>query len=169
MEIYELPIFEETISTLYGSRYFTSLDLESGYWQVKVAGADQEKTAFSTRSGSYCFRSLPFGLANAPSTFQRLMDVVLKELQGREAYVFLDDILVYSENIEQHALRLEHVLERFEKANLLLQPAKCSFAKAEVQYLGYIISKDGISASPDKLKAVREYPTPTNVKEVRAF
>ena len=98
-----------------------------------------------------------------------VMDIVLKELRGTECWVFLDDLIIFSDTIEEHANRLEHVLQRFEKANLLLQPAKCVFAKPKVQYLGYVVSREGISASPDKVKAVREYPTPKSVKDVRSF
>ena len=157
------------MSTLHGSRYFSTLDCKSGFHQVKVAEADRDKTSFTTPLGSFGFRKMAFGLCNGPSTFQRLMDIILKELRGTECWVFLDDLIIFSDTIEEHANRLEHVLQRFEKANLLLQPAKCVFAKSKVQYLGYVVSREGISASPDKVKAVREYPTPQSVKDVRSF
>ena len=97
------------------------------------------------------------------------MDIVLRDLVGNECYVFIDDVIIFSKTIEEHAARLEHVLQRFEKANLQLQPEKCVFAQPQVEYLGYIVSRDGIRASPEKTKAVQNYPTPTNVKEVRSF
>jgi transposase InsO family protein len=168
-DVYYLPVFEETMSTLHGSRYFSTLDCESGFHQVNVAEADRDKTSFTTPLGSFRFRKMAFGLCNGPSTFQRLMDVALKELRGTELWVFLDDLIVFSDTIEEHAIRLEHVFQRFEKAKLLLQPAKCVFAKSEVKYLGYVVSSEGISASPDKIKAVRDYPRPENVKDVRSF
>jgi hypothetical protein len=97
------------------------------------------------------------------------MDVVLRNLTGELCYVFIDDVLVFADTIEEHARRLEKVLQRFEKANLLLQPEKCAFAQPQVNYLGYVVSRDGVTASPDKVKAVRQYPVPRNVKEVRSF
>ena len=166
---YPLPIFEETVSTLHGSQYFSVIDLYSGFWQIKLADEDKMKTAFTVPGGSYNFLKLPFGLSNSPASFQRLMDVVLRDLIGNELYVFIDDVIVFSNTIEEHAARLEHVLQRFAKANLQLQPGKCVFAQPQVEYLGYIVSRGGISASPDKTKAVRNYPTPVNVKEVRSF
>jgi hypothetical protein len=97
------------------------------------------------------------------------MDLCLRDLTGEEAMVYLDDVIIFSSTIEEHARRLEHVLQRFEQANLKLQPQKCMFAKAQVEYLGYIVSREGVHASPEKTRAVREYPTPRNVKQIRAF
>jgi hypothetical protein len=97
------------------------------------------------------------------------MDIVLKDLIGEECYVFIDDIECFSRTAEEHAARLEHVLERFEKANLQLHADKCAFAQKQVNYLGYVLSQDGVTASPEKLKAVEAYPTPRNVKDVRVF
>jgi len=97
------------------------------------------------------------------------MDVVLRDLTGTECWVFIDDLILFSDTIEEHACRLEHVLQRLDRANLQLQPAKCVFAQAQVQYLGYVVSRDGITASPDKIEAVRRYPVPKNAKDIRAF
>jgi hypothetical protein len=97
------------------------------------------------------------------------MDVVLKNLVGSECFVFLDDIIVFSSTAEEHALRLENVMHRFDEVNLQLHPGKYVFAKSQVQYLGFTLSDKGVAASPDKVKAVKQYPTPTNVKDVRAF
>jgi len=168
-DTYPLPIFEETVSTLHGSQYFSVLDCYSGFWQVKLAEEDKMKTAFSVPSGHYNFLRLPYGLANSPASFQRLMDLVLRDLVGNEAYVFIDVVIVYGNTIEEHASRLSHVLERFDRAYLQLQPGKCVFAQPQVEYLGYIVSRDGIRASPDKTKAVKNFPIPKNVKEVRSF
>jgi len=119
--------------------------------------------------GHYHFQRLPFGLSNSPASFQRLMDVVLRILTRELCYVFIYDVLVFADRIEEHARRLEKVLQRFEEANLLLQPEKCAFAQPQVNYLGYVVSRDGVTASSDKVKAVRQYPVPRNVKEVRSF
>jgi transposase InsO family protein len=166
---YPLPRFEETTSTLAGSKYFSVLDCYSGFWQIKICEEDKEKTAFTVPSGHYEFNRLSYGLSNSPASFQRLVDVVLKNLTGTECWVFIDDVIVYAKTAEEHAQRLANVLERFERANLQLQPEKCEFAKDQVYYLGHVISSKGIEASPDKVKAIQEYPVPKTVKEVRAF
>jgi len=168
-DTYPLPLIEQASSALHGSKYFSTIDLYSGFWQVKIAEENKMKTAFSTPSGHYHFQRLPYGLSNSPASFQRLMDVVLRNLTGELCYVFIDDVLVFADTNEEHARRLEKVLRRFEKANLLLQPEKCAFAQPQVNYLGYVVSRDGVTASPDKVKAVRQYPVPRNVKEVRSF
>jgi hypothetical protein len=113
------------------------------------------KTAFSTPSGNYQFHRLPYGLSNSPASFQRLMNVVLRDLTGSQHFVFIDDVILFSDTMEEHASRLEHVLQRFQKANLQLQPAKCVFAQPQVEYLCYVVSRDDISASPDKVQAGR--------------
>jgi hypothetical protein len=97
------------------------MNCKSGFLQVKLPEEDKKKTPFTTPSGQYQFQSLPFGLANSPASFQRLMDVVLNELTGAECWIFLDYVIIYSDTVEEHARRLEHVLQRFEKANILLQ------------------------------------------------
>jgi hypothetical protein len=145
------------------------IDCYSGFCQIKIAEEDKMKTAFSTPSGHYHFHRLPYALSNSPASFQRLMNVVIMDLTGTECWIFLDDMIVFSDTIEEHASRLEHVLQRFENANLQLQPAKCVFAKPRVQYLGCIVSRDGITVSPEKVKAVRQYPTPRSVKDVRSY
>jgi len=146
------------VSILHGSRYFSVVDLYSGFWQIKLAEEDKLKTAFTLPSGSYNFSRLPYGMSN-----------VLRNLVRNECYVFIDDVIIFGRTREEHAARLEHVLQRFEKANLQLQPGKCVFAQFQVEYLGYIVSKDDIKASPDKTRAVKKFPAPTNVKEVRSF
>jgi len=166
---YPLPIFEEASAALHGSKYFSVLDCYCGFWQVGIKEDHKELTGFSVPSGHYEFNRLPFGLSNSPANFQRLMDTVLKNLVGTELFVFVDDVVVYSSSAEEHAARLEHVLSRFADANLQLHPDKCAFAQSQVQYLGYVLSENGVSASPEKVTAVRKYPTPKNVRDVRAF
>jgi hypothetical protein len=166
---YPLPIFEDTTSTLHGSRYFSVLDCYSGFWQIPLKEEHKERTAFSCPFGHYEFNRLPFGLSNSPTNFQRMMDVVLRNLVCTEAWIFIDDVIVFSKSAEEHAQRLGNVLQRFDEANLQLHPGKCVFAQPKVQYLGYVLSDKGVSASPDKVKAVERYPTPKNVKDVRAF
>jgi hypothetical protein len=109
---------------------------------------------------------MPFGLCNSPSTFQQILDAVLKDLVGSDCWVYLDEVIIFSKPAQEHAQRLEKVLQRFDKANLQLNPGKCIFAQPQVQYLGFVLSEEGVSASPDKVKAVRDYPTPKNVRNV---
>jgi hypothetical protein len=149
-DTYPLPEFEETVSTLHGSKYFSAIDCYSGLWQIKIAGEDKPKTAFSTPSGHYQFQRLLYALSNSPASFQRLMDIVLRNLTGTECYVFIDDVILFADTTEGHARQLEHMLQRFEKANLQLQPGKCVFAQPQVQYLGYTVSRDGNTAPPTK-------------------
>jgi len=138
-DTYPLPVFEETVSTLHGSKYFSVIDCYSGFGQIKIAEKDKMKTAISTPSGHYHFHRLPYGLSNSPASFQRMMDVFLRDLTGKECWISLDDRIVFSGNTQEQSSRLEHVLQRFERANLQFQPAKCVFAKPQVQYLGYIV------------------------------
>jgi hypothetical protein len=121
-DTYPLALIEQASSALHGSKYFSTIDLYSGFWQVKIAEEDKMKMAFSTPSGHYQFQKLPYGLSNSPASFQRLMEVVLRNLTGELCYVFIDDFLVFADTIKEHARRLRKVLQRFEKANLLLQP-----------------------------------------------
>ena len=166
---YPLPPMDEATATLYGSRYFSVLDCFSGFLQVNIKEAHRERTAFSVPSGHYEFTRLPFGLANSPAYFQRLMDTVLKNLVGTECYIYLDDCVIFSNTAEEHARRLEHVLQRFDQANLQLHPGKCAIAQPKVKYLGFELSDKGVSATADKVEAIKGYPTPKNARDVRAF
>jgi len=131
---------DEAASTLFGSKYFSVLDCFSGFLQVSIKEGHRERTAFTVPSGHYEFTRLPFGLANSPSNFQRLMDTVLKNLVGTECYIYLDDCAIFSGTAEQHARRLEHVLQRFDKANLQLHTGKCVISQPKVKYLGFELS-----------------------------
>ena len=168
-DAYPLPRIDSTLDSLAGSKYFTTLDLASGYWQVEVEETAKEKTAFSTPGGHFEFNVMPFGLTNAPATFQRLMECVLAGLAADQCLVYLDDIIIFSESFAEHLHRLHQVLSRLQEAGLKLRPSKCHFVKREVRYLGHIVSEDGVRPDPSKTNAVSSYPTPTNVKELRQF
>ena len=168
-DAYPLPRIDETLESLSGSQYFTTLDLASGYWQVEVSESDKEKTAFSTRDGHYEFNVMPFGLTNAPATFQRLMECVLAGLTFEQCLIYLDDIVVFSATFPQHLERLRTVFEHLAHAGLKLKPNKCHFARSEIRYLGHIVSRDGVKADPEKLRAITSYPIPRDVKELRQF
>ena len=166
---YPLPRIADTLDALSGAQYFSSMDLMSGYWQIQLDEQSREKTAFVTHAGLFEFNVMAFGLCNAPSCFQRLMECVLRGLNWKIALIYLDDVLVFSRTFEDHLQHLRLVFERFREANLKLKPKKCYFAQKKVKYLGHVISKDGIYPDPEKLSAIQEYPVPRTVKEVRAF
>ena len=165
---YPLPVFEESTSTLFGSKYFTVLDCYSGFWQVNIKEEHKERTGFTVPFGHYEFNRLPFGLSNSPANFQRMMDIVLKDLVREECYLYAN-IIIFFKTAEEHARELANVLERFSKANLQLHLGKCVFAQPQVNYLGYVLPQNGVSASADKVTAVKNYPTPSNVRDVRSF
>ena len=168
-DAYPLPRIDVTLDTLHGSHWFTILDLLSGYWQVQVEEADKEKTAFCTPEGLYHFRVMPFGLCNAPATFQRLMDFVLSGLQWSQCSVYLDDIIVLGHSFETHLQNLDSVFQRLWEAGLRLKPAKCAFFREEVQYLDHVISRQGVATDPEKVAKVATWPVPTSRREVQQF
>ena len=128
-DVYPLPRCEEILESLAGTAYFTHLDLVRGYWQIKVADQDREKTAFSTPDGHYQFKRMPFGLTNAPATFQRAMNTILAGLSWTDCLVYLDDIIVVGRTIEEYNRRLEQMLQRLEAAGLKLNVKKCQKKK----------------------------------------
>ena len=169
-DAYSLPRIEETIDSLSGSKYFSKLDLRSGYWQVEIKEADKFKTAFSAGPlGFYECNRMAFGLTNAPATFQRLMERCMGEYHLRECLIYLDDIIIFSKTFDEHITRLENVFKQLEKHGLKLKASKCEFFKKEVQYLGHIVSDKGIQTDPDKIAALKDWPAPTNIKELRSF
>ena len=166
-DAYPLPRIDATLDTLIGSRWFSTLDLLSGYWQVEVAERDQPKTAFCTTEGLFEFKVMPFGLCNAPATFQRLMDLVLAGLQWSHCLVYLDDVIVLGKTFTEHLENLRTVFARLREAGLKLKPTKCAFLQPRVQYLGHIVSRDGVIPDPAKVEKVAKWPTPTTTKEVQ--
>lgn len=168
-DAYPLPRVDDCIDSLSGAKYFSSLDLNSGFWQVAMKPEDREKTAFATTMGLYQFTVMSFGLANAPSTFERLMENVLRGLQWEQCLLYMDDIIIPSKTVREGLERLEHVLQRLQMANLKLKPSKCSLFQTEVIFLGHIVSESGIATNPEKISAVKNWVTPTNSKEVKSF
>ena len=166
---YPLPRVDDLLDSLSDAQWFSTLDLRSGYWQVEVDPRDREKTAFSTPRGLFQFRVMPFGLCNAPSTFQRLMELVLAGLSWEVCLAYLDDVVVFGRTWEEHLQRLKMVLMRLKEAHLKLHPKKCQFFKKSVAFLGHVISNNGVSTEPDKINAIVHWPTPTNLAEVQSF
>jgi hypothetical protein len=166
---YPLPRIDDLLDHLHGACVFTKLDLQSGYWQIRISEEDIPKTAFRTRYGHYEWRVMPFGLTNALATFQALMNDVLRPFLDNLVIVYLDDILIFSETLEDHPEHVDKVLTAFKKARLYAGLDKCAFAMKEVAFLGHIVSGEGIKMDPKKVEAVREWPAPRNVTEVRSF
>ncbi len=166
---YPSVLIQDIFDQLDGATIFTTLDLQSGYWQLAVAPEDQPKTAFVCHRGQFSFRRMPFGLCNAPAVFQRAMDGVLHGLLGRCCYVYIDDIVIFSRDPEEHARHLAQVLTRLRQAGLRAKTKKCHFAKAEVPLLGYIVNRHGIRPNPDKTEAIANMKTPTSIQELRRF
>jgi len=168
-DAYPLPRVDDTLETLVGSKYFSTLDLASGYWQVEVAENDQPKTAFTTPEGLFQFRVMPFGLCNAPATFQRLMDRVLSDLKWSTCLVYFDDIMVVGKSFADHLSNIGSVLARLRRAGLKLKPRKCHLCQKRVAFLGHIVSAEGIATDPSKTDAVAQWPTPQSRREVQQF
>ena len=172
-DTFPLPRIDDLLDQLGKSKYFSTLDLASGYWQIRVHPDSQEKTAFVTPQGLYEFRVMPFGLTNAPAAFQRLMQRVLMGLNPADGpdfvTVYIDDVLVFSRTLEDHLVHLRRVIERLQQVGLKLKPTKCQFILEEVEYLGHLITPHGLKPNPKLVEAVREFATPQDLKRLRQF
>ena len=168
-DTYPLPHIDTCLTSLQGSSWFSTLDLSSGYYNVPIRECDKDKTCFVTRRGAWRFNVLPFGLTCAPSVFQRLMDLVLSGLSYEICLAYIDDIIIFASTFEQHLERLEQVLSRILKAGLKLKASKCYIFQRRTEFLGHIISGNGIEVQPSKISAVTEWPTPANLHDVRSF
>ncbi len=168
-DAHPLPRIDDTLDSLGGAHWFSTIDLASGYWQVEVDPSDREKTAFATPDGLYQFRVMPFGLCNAPATFQRLMERVLQGLHWSTCLVYLDDIIIFSASVGDHLARLDEVLARLREAGLKLKPSKCQLLRKSVHYLGHVVSERGVETDPAKIECIANWPTPSNTKELKSF
>ncbi|GBG84219.1 hypothetical protein CBR_g38191 [Chara braunii] len=167
--VYPLPRIDDLLDVAGGCKVFSKIDLKSGYHQIEVDPADQHKTAFKTRDGLYEFTVMPFGLMNAPATFQSLMDKVLREQIGRFVVVYLDDILIFSNSMEEHLKHLEEVLTILKKTQLHLNLEKSEFGKDSVIYLGHRLSAADLEPEATKVEVIRNWPQPVNIRELRSF
>ena len=168
-DAFPLPRIEDSFDLLAGAKYFSTLDLGSGYHQIAMAPEDREKTAFSCPHGSWEFLCMPKGLKSAPATFQRLMQATLDEVIFKSVLVYLDDILIYSKTFEDHLEQVDKVLAMIIKAGLKLKPNKCTFLKDEIKYLGHTISAEGIKGNDEKIKAITAWERPKTVENLRSF
>ena len=167
--IYPIPDSQQLFDSLAGAKYFSALDLSSGYYNLEINENDKQKTAFGTRRGQYEFNRLPFGLCGAPATFQRLMHLILREENFEKCVIYLDDILIYGRTINEHNERLRLVLNKIRQSGVKLSPTKCAFLRNSIKYLGHIISERGVETDPDKITAVTNWATPNSNEELQSF
>ncbi|CAI7849176.1 unnamed protein product [Closterium sp. NIES-53] len=166
---YPIPRIDDLLDQLRGATVFSKLDLRSGYWQIKMADNSIHKTAFRTRYGSYEYLVMPFGLCNAPATFQAEMNHILRPLLDECVVVYLDDILIYSKNMKEHVEHLRKVFEILRKNKFYVKLSKSDFALKKVQFLGHMVSAEGIHVDPRKIEAVKKWKVPENMKELQQF
>lgn len=166
---YPLPNISDILDKLGRCQYFSTLDLASGFHQIEMHPDDVKKTAFNVEHGHYEYLRMPFGLKNAPATFQRVMDDILKGLQNKTCFVYMDDIIVFSTSLQEHIVNLKQVFGKLRESNLKVQLDKSEFLRKEVAFLGHIITPNGIKPNPDKIKAILNYPIPKTTKEIKGF
>lgn len=166
---YTIPRIDEIVDALSSASIFTTLDATSGYHQIAISPEDTHKTAFRWKNKLYEFKRMPFGLCNAPSTFQRIMDKILSKELGKFVIPYLDDVIIYSKNEKEHTEHVSVILNKLLAAGIVLNKKKCKFFKEEIKILGYIISKGKVRPDPAKISAIQNYQRPRNIKELRSF
>jgi hypothetical protein len=166
---YPLPRIDDLLDQLHGAQYFSSIDLRSGYHQVRIAPGDEHKTAFRTPFGHFEFRVMTFGFTNAPATFQRIMNDVLRPFLRKFVLCYMDDILIFSKTAEEHRMHVDQVLAKLAEHKLFAKESKCSFGKRTINFLGHVVSSRGITMDPNKIHAIKDWPAPSgSVAECRA-
>jgi hypothetical protein len=167
--MYPILDIKGNLSLMAGSRYFTLLNIENAYWNIPIREEDKDKTGFLTPFGSFRYERMAFGLSGAPSTFQHVMDAMLVGLRDVEILLYLDDLLIFTETIKDHVRPMRLVFDRVGDANFKLNVAKCTFAVPEVMYLGHVVNRNGVAPDPSKITAIKNFPQPRTVRDVRAF
>ena len=168
-DAFPLSEIDDILSQLGNSKYFSALDLSSGFHQIPMKPNSKKYTAFSTPQGHFHYNRMPFGLKNAPATFQRMMDTALRGLINNHCFVYLDDIIIFGQTIEQHNKNLAIILQRLRELGLKIQPDKCEFLKPELEYLGLIVTAKGVKPNPKKIDAVKNFKIPKNPTDVKSF
>ncbi|CAB5366666.1 unnamed protein product [Rhizophagus irregularis] len=166
-DAYPLPRIDDLLEKFRVAKWFTTIDLASGYWQIEMKEEDKEKTAFICSQGLYEFNVMPFGLKNAPAIFQKTMNKIFKEYLDKFMNVYIDDIIIYSKNWNEHLQHIKIVLEELRKANMMLKLKKCEWAKKNVEYLGHIVGTDGLRPDDKKIEKIKNLKPPKNIKQIR--
>jgi hypothetical protein len=164
-----MPTIDELLDELGGAAWFSKLDLRQGFHQIRMNSDDIPKTAFRTHHGHYEFRVMPFGLCNAPSTFQSAMNELFQPYLRRFVIVFFDDILVYSPTLPEHLTHLTQVFHKLVSGEFFLKFSKCLFAQQSLEYLGHMVSSQGVLPEPSKIQAITDWPQPKTITELRGF
>jgi hypothetical protein len=164
-----LPLIMESLDRLSQAKYFTKLDVREAYHRVRIREGDEWKTAFRTRYGHFEYTVMPFGLTNAPAQFQALINETLQGLVDVSCIVYLDDILIFSDTMEQHTQHVKEILNRLRNARLYIKLSKCEWHTQRTEYLGYVISPDGVSIDEARVKTIQEWPQPRTVRDIRVF
>ena len=165
---FPLPRIDTVLESLRGAKCFSTLDLKSGYYQIPIKKEDRIKTAFSTDNETYCYNKMAMGLCNAASTFQRVMQTILSPVIGKFAFVFLDDIIIYSSNFTEHIQHIRTVFNIIRQSGMKVSPKKCTYAKSSLKYLGHVVSESGIEVDPDKVAAIKNMREPRCKRDVRS-
>ena len=166
---FPLPKIEECLDTLAGNSWFSTLDMNSGYWQIEIDEKDRHKTAFITKYGLFEYERMPYGLTNAPSCFQRVVQLLMRGMTWKQILAFLDDIIVLGKQFRDHLTNIRNVLLRFRQHNLKLKPKKCVFFQKQVVFLGKLVNEQGVSVNPENIEKVKHWPVPTTNNEVEKF
>jgi len=167
--MYRIPDNQSLFNHLAGATMFSTIDVSNAYYQCEMRESDKKLTAFTTRKGQFEFNRMPFGLSGAPFTFQRLMHTILREENWLLCLVYLDDILIFSKDFDEHIERIKIIFEKIKQSGLKLAPSKCNFFLPEVSFLGHIVSKNGLHTDPSKISALKDWPFPSTVAEMRQF
>ena len=167
---YPLPLIGEALDRFHTAKYFTKLDIKEAYHNVRIKKGEEWKTTFTSKYGTYEYLVMPFGFCNAPATFQRwISNRTLQRFIDRCCIVYLDDVLIYSDNLEQHKRDVQNVINSIYQSGMRLKPSKCEFHQTETEYHGFIVSQQDIKMDPVKTKAIRTWAKPMRKKEILSF
>ena len=167
-DAHPLPRIDDLLEQFREAKWFSSIDLASGYWQIEMNEKDREKTAFTCHLGLFEFNVMPFGLKNAPPTFQRMMNEILKDWLDEFVVVYIDDIMIYSKTFEEHLEHIEKILKKLREVNLMLKLSKCKWGERNIEFLGHVVGNDGLKPDPRKIDKIKNLPIPTTQKGVRS-